>query len=954
LMLGVHLSLAEVRQVLGEVASAQSLFDRALAETPSPLERAELLIFKIGREIALRRFTDALATGHAALALVGADVPTRGTRAALGVEVVRLRWNLRRRGKRAFLELPESNERRVHVAHSVLMHMTPAAYFTDFKLAAIILLRLANLTLERGRTEHSAYGIAGYGLVLASRPGERAAARELGEIADELLAAHPSPAIEARVDLLVGLFTLPWSGPLREARARLERGYRAALASGDLLYASFCGNHIPPFAFLGGENLGRILDLAAEQSAFLGGIGEREGEAFVGALAGLCRALRGPGPVPTRLRAEDDGEEELAASATRFRRTMGGFYIPLYRGILLFHAGEHAEAQIQFEAATQAITAVRAVPTRVDLDFFAAVNLAELASQAGPEDRGRMLATLSILVERLEGWAAAAPASYGPRWKIAAAAHAWVRGEENEVLPLLNLAITEALDTDDPHRVGVAAELAARVLQSQGITFLVEHYVDQAIAAYDEMGAAAKIASLRAVYGDRTPPTPTLSPAERPRPNPLHTETSTLVPVDGSGSKSLDLGTVIKATQALSGEIVLERLLRALVRIVMESAGARRCFLVLESEGRLLIEGEGSIDPEHVEVLGSTPIEAQSDLPLSIIKYVARAGDKVVLDHAAESGAFTKDPYVREQALKSVLCLPISQQGKVSGVLYLENNLATDVFTDDRLELLNQLAAQVAISIDNARLYDSLDRARREAVSADQAKTRFLMNMSHELRTPLNAIIGYTELIEEELEDGHVANFTDDLGSIRTAALRLERTLESALELSRIEGGTFEIADEIVDLRELVAEVVSELGPSAHDRGNRLTIDVDDPGPILGDRIRLRFCLRSLLDNAIRFTEAGEVELRLATDPGHQPPLLELVVRDTGIGIADEHMPRLFDAFTQADDSTTRAYEGSGVSLAVTRHICEAHGGTIAVGSRPGEGSRFTVELPLRRPAASA
>ncbi|MCA9658250.1 MAG: GAF domain-containing protein, partial [Myxococcales bacterium] len=945
LMLKLHVGLAEARQLLGHFEVAEALFERALAETRSPLDRAELLALKIRREIGLRRFEDALNTGDAGLRLLGIKVPRRGTRTALTVELTRLRWRMRKRTSRHLLELPESLERRTFVAHTLLMYMTPAAYFSDFQLAAVLLLRLVNLSLERGRTDVTAFGVAGYALILAASESDYAGALEYAEIADELLELLPSPAIAPRVDLFVGLFILPWTRPLFDAKGRLERGYLRARERGDHTYASFCCGELAPLSYIAGTPLGRLQEQAADNAAFLRQVREFEGHAHATALVYFCRSLRGQTDETRRLGDEPEEEAAMLGAAARYHRTPAGFYIPLYKAILLYHTGEYAEAQLHLDAAAQVLTPMRAIATRAEHDLFSALNLAERATQAAPQDRRKLAERIAAHYDRLAAWERSSPANFGARARLAAAALAWAEGRTHAVLPELNAAIARAKEADHPHYEGLAAEIAARFVVATDTDFLLEHYLAIAFDAYQRYGAIAKIGALRTAYGERNQAKESASR--------VPTETSTLVPIDGSGGKSLDLGTVIKATQALSGEIVLDRLLDTLVRIVMENAGARRCFLVLDHEGRLLVEAEGSVDPEKVEVLRSTPLEEQGNLPLSILKYVARSATTVVLDNAAQTGAFTKDPFVRQQSLKSVLCMPISHQNKVMGVLYLENNLATDVFTDDRLELLNQLAAQLAISVDNARLYESLDRAREEAVGADQKKTRFLMTMSHELRTPLNAIIGYTELIEEDLMDGVTDGFVDDLGSIQTAALRLERTLESALELSRIEAGTFEIDLEEVAVEELVRDVLSELRPALAASGNHLDVDVGNIGVILSDRLRLRYCLRSVLDNAIRFTEGGRVSLKIAADEDSAPATLEVVVSDNGIGISDEHMERIFEAFTQADDSTTRLFEGSGVSLAVTRHICVALGGSIEAESKVGAGSRFTISLPLRRAALS-
>lgn len=939
LAFGLHQSAVETAHARGARGAAAALFDKALAEADSAIDRAQLLAFRLSFEINQRRFTAALDTGRSALAFLGVRLPQRPGRAAVALELTRLRWHLRGRGPAAFLGARESISRRDDVIHRVMVGLTPAAYFTDLNLAAVILLRLANLTLEHGATEHSAFGVAGYGLVLALH-GEHAAAHAAGEAAQALLDRTPSAWIAPKVDLLTGLFTLPWTRPLAEAQVRLARGHRLALETGDTVYACLCGNQVVPFALLAGDPLAAVQERAAELGAFLGRVGERDGAVFTAAGEQLARGLRGQLRELGVLGEDEAAEAALFTAADATVTGMSRALVPLYKAILLHHAGRPDEALAYLRRAEPALTTLAAIPTAIDVDFYAALALAELIPAAGDDTRHRLRAELTERLERLTDAAGHVPANYAARARLIAALAADLDGDHQAVLPAFNLALEAARAQRDPHREGIAAELAARVARRQGLTFLAEHYLDLARAAYEALGAQALVTRLAR------------GPEVGPRiHDTMPSETSQLLAIDGGAGKALDARTVIKATQAIAGEIVLDRLLRELLRIVMENAGARRALLVLvhDSDRGLYIEAEGSVDPERVEVLQACPLDAHDGIPRSLVLFVARAGTTVVLDNAAFRGTFTKDPYIEDNLVRSALCLPIGSPGRVTGVLYLENNLATGVFTADRLALLNQLAAQVAISVENARLYQSLTRARDEAITSDRAKTRFLMNMSHEMRTPLNAILGYAELIDEELEEGSTDGLAEDMGNIRAAAIRLERTLTSILELARVEGGTLVLDESWLDLGALCREVADELAPAFAERQNHLDMAIDEGlRPLLGDRQRLRYCVLALLDNACRFTEGGEITLRLAIEPDGGADWLTLEVRDTGIGIPPAHRSRLFQPFTQVDDSTTRAYEGSGVSLAVTHYICQLMGGTIQVASEVGEGSTFTIRLPMR------
>ena len=240
---------------------------------------------------------------------------------------------------------------------------------------------------------------------------------------------------------------------------------------------------------------------------------------------------------------------------------------------------------------------------------------------------------------------------------------------------------------------------------------------------------------------------------------------------------------------------------------------------------------------------------------------------------------------------------------------------------------------------------DELRRTRDEALEANKAKSAFLANMSHELRTPLNAIIGYSEMIQEEMEDAGTPNLLPELEKIRVAGRHLLSLINDILDISKIEAGRMDLYLEEFDLGREIDSVVSTVAPLMNKNGNRLEVDCGvDMGSVYADLTKVRQVLFNLLSNAAKFTHGGTIRLAVAAAGGQ----VCMSVADSGIGMTPEQVERLFQSFTQADSSTTRRFGGTGLGLAISRHFCHMMGGDIRVASEPGKGSIFSVMLPLR------
>ncbi len=302
--------------------------------------------------------------------------------------------------------------------------------------------------------------------------------------------------------------------------------------------------------------------------------------------------------------------------------------------------------------------------------------------------------------------------------------------------------------------------------------------------------------------------------------------------------------------------------------------------------------------------------------------------------------------WAKREGLTSFAGHPLIVEDQLLGVMAM---YARHSLTDATLQALASVADGIALGIERKQSEEELLRAKDDAEAASRTKSQFLANMSHELRTPMNAILGYSEMLQEEAEEKGLEDFTPDLQKIQNAGKHLLALINDILDLSKIEAGKMELYVEDFDIREVVNDVAATVQTLIAKKDNRLVVHVpDDAGRMTADLTKVRQSLFNLLSNAAKFTENGQITLDVQQDGNDWL----FTVRDTGIGITAEQMSGLFEAFAQADASTTRKYGGTGLGLAITRRFCRMMGGDATVESTPGQGSAFTIRLPASAPTA--
>jgi len=719
LMYDLRKELAIALYVNSNYAESQRQIDLLLERAQSDLERAELYTILIIQYTLTGRYSDAIRTGKQALALL--DIHLSLTRLAeeLDEQLVRYTEILGSRSIDSLAEEPEMTDPGRRVALALLADMVVPARYTDNTLFALISLHNVNLSLQYGPTPKSTVGYTAFGMFLNSALNRFEEAYAFGELALKISDRFNAPAQKCQACFMLGHYLSHWVRPLKYSDAFNEQGIEAGLASGEMQWTGYTLAYKLFQPFYRGERLATLRATIPELLSFTG---KTKNQWASDTLLGLRLAITaleqddGGGLLAVAAKGirEIAGETEYAASCQEHRSfgALGRYHVLKAHILYLYGC---------LEEARQAITTAQGM-----LGYFsssisvAALNVSSslvlIASfdQAAAAARSEILATLEHNQAQLRLWMEHCPENFSHLHALVEAESARIAGKEFAAGRLYDQAIQEAATQGFIQDEGLAGELAGRFYLHHGFNTIAETYLRKARECYSRWGAGGKVRQMDTLY-------PWL------RKSGLASGRREQEMAIGA----LDALSVVKASQAISEEIVITNLVQILMQTVLENAGAQRGYLICEHGSTLAIEAEAWIDDGAIRVRQpqTGALVNETTLPVSILNYVKRSHTPVILDDASTTNGYAADPYITRAKPVSLLCLPVMRQARLIGLLYLENNLMRGAFSPQRITALELLATQAAISLENAELYQERRRA-EDALRQSEEKYRTIFDNS--------------------------------------------------------------------------------------------------------------------------------------------------------------------------------------------------------------------------------
>ena len=665
---------------------AATLAAEVLQRGKTMMDKLDVYISKILFSAAQNQMFKAIETGLEALSCLGVTLVSEQP-PALDLE--------------ALETMPEMLEADKQAALRICMILFAPIYTTKPDLLPALAFTMVDLCVRYGNSPLAAYAYGLYGLLLCGALNEIPLGYQFGKLALRILDRFAAKEIQCRVYNKFYSFILHWREPTINSLEPLRQTIQIGLETGEIEFACYATVNYAANLVLVGEPLDYVGQEHYKYLQMLEKL-EQEYQLFYTKIwAQLVLNLRNEAPDKQQLTGTIFDEEKILPILIE-NNNLGCLY-GLYIGktILNYLFSDYQTAAANAKLAAEcAIGVVGLFPT-LQLEFYSSLVFLALYPQ---ED---YLEQVAANQDKLRHWASYAPSNFQHKYDLVAAENARVLGDNWQAAELYEQAIAGARENGYIHEEALAYELAAQFYLRGGMTEIAQTYMRNASYCYLRWGATAKVEDLQLRYPQllvQLGESQTVASATT-----VSTTSTTSTDSQNTG-KNLDLTTVIKASQAIAREINLDRLLETLMKLVMANAGARSGYLILERDGNWAIAAGSRVGEKGIETLQGLSLEAVSE---AIVNYAIRTRESVVLRDASKEGPFTEDSQIIAKQGKSILCIPLQERGKLIGVLYLENDLVTGAFTSDRVELLQLLAGQGAIAIENARLYRQVQERER-------------------------------------------------------------------------------------------------------------------------------------------------------------------------------------------------------------------------------------------------
>jgi len=990
LTLLLYESAAEAAYLNGEFEEMEKLIEVVLQQAKSLLEQVRVYEIKLQAYALRKEFVAGMKTAFDVLNLLGVSFPNSPTDADIQKAFMETQSYWSHGQIEELIELPEMSAAEKIAALRILGSITAIAYIAMPQFLPLIVCKQVELSVEYGNASWSAYSYSIYGTILCGILDDINSGYQFGQLAVNLLSKFNAKELTGRIVLNTDGDIRHWKEHARETIKPLFSAYQTSLENGEPEFGSYCAFYGCCNSYFAGIEL---VELEKEVAAYSQAFKEFKQETAYSwseihrqAILNLIKPSGNPGYLLGEAYNEDESLEF-------HQKVNDRLYLHIIHShkLMLNYLFEQVEAAVENAAIAEqyldGVTGMLGIPV-----FYFYDSLARLGCLQNLDDPNSVeLEKVALNQKKMQNWATHAPMNHLHKFHLVAAEQHRVLGQNWEAIELYDSAIAGAKENEYIQEEALANELAAKFYLDRRKEKIATTYMQEAYYCYARWGAKAKNDDLEKRY-------PHLLATILKRPKLTLTSNATLTSLmKGTISQTtmgageiLDLATLMKASRTLSKDISLEGAIANLMQVVRENAGAETVALMLFTEQELMLAALAR--GQDVTIIDSIPLLETQAVPLSIINQVKRSQKSLVLDNASNNNAYAGDAYIQKYQPQSVLCLPLIDRGNTIGILYLENNQITGAFTSERVEVLNLLCSQAAISLENALLYQKsqnyaqqLEQTQLQLVQSEKMASigQLVSGVAHEINNPVGFISGNLDYATQYIQD-----LMDLLQLYQQGFEHNSQTIQNKIE-------EIELDYLLTDLPELIESMkkgtqrIAEISKSMITFSRADTIakvpfnihdGIDSTLLILRHRLKanenrpeievvknygklpeincypgqLNQVFMNLIANAIDALDESNAEktfeqiqavpnqIMITTEINNEKQEVIIRIGDNGMGMSEEVKKKIFGhLFT-----TKGVGKGTGLGLSISRQIVvEKHGGQITFTSELGKGTEFVIAL---------
>ncbi|MBO3461087.1 trifunctional serine/threonine-protein kinase/ATP-binding protein/sensor histidine kinase [Aetokthonos hydrillicola Thurmond2011] len=1002
LTINLYTEASEASYLCGKLDEMESFAQEVLHNAKVLIDTVKVYEVKIEAYAVQGNFLAAIDTALQFLQPIGIEFPEEPTLLDFLVAMQETQTILGGKAVAELVNLPEMEDPQLRAALRVLVKLNMPAYLAKPELHRLVVLKQVSLCVRYGNTFGSAVAYSQYGLMLCGQVDSISTGYEFGQLALQLLSKFQAREDEAIVLFLVYSFIIHWKEPLTAVSKPILQAYTTGLDTGDLGITGSAANIYCINAYFAGEELTTLADQLEIYTAVLEKINQRNALNYNNIYQQVVLNLRGSGTIPWELVGSAYDERTMLALHEQTNDGTALWHLFFNKLILCYLFGELDLAAECVVKAKQHSGSVYASPGIALQNFYDSLLQLGLFPKSSIEEQQRILEKVAENQNTMQQWANYAPMNNLHRFKLVEAEKNRILGQNSAAMEFYEKAIALAQENGYIQEEALANELAARFYLDWGKPKVAKAYIEDAYYCYARWGALAKVRDLEKRYPQLLHP---ILQQQRRNLNPIETisrsiSSSTTTTTSGTTNISdiLDFTSVLKAAQAISSSLELDQLIANLSRIILENSGAKKSVLILPQEDTwqvkaiTLINQQSNSQTSIETIFVSQLIDNCQDIPSTIINYVKNTQETITIDNCQTDIPGVIGEYMLRHQPQSALCIPIINQGNLVGILYLENQFTSGVFTPQRLQVINLLSSQAAISLLNARLYQQakqalqdLQQAQLQIVQSEKmsALGNLVAGVAHEMNNPLGFIAASLQQAKPIITDifEHLELYQKSLPSPSREII--DHATEIDLEYS------LEDLPKMIDSMNMACDRLTNISTSLRtfsrqDKDYKVPFNIhsgiDSTILILKHRLKaneqrpaiqvntsygdlpeiecfpgqLNQVFMNILANAIDALDesnAGRSFEEIQANPNQitittviSNNQVQVKIADNGVGMDEQVKQKIFDhLFT-----TKPVGKGTGLGLAIAQQIITGrHNGTLTVNSTLDQGTEFLVSLPI-------